>query len=85
MFHFSSPTQHPSELSTSKQSVLRALVDFESENGYAPTVRELSRQVGSAVSTVHAHLESLERKGLAFRSYRSARGWRAAASYPRAA
>jgi len=39
------------------------------QNGYPPTVREICDAVGlSSTSTVHAHLESLERKGYIRRS-----------------
>jgi DNA-binding MarR family transcriptional regulator len=86
MFLFSPHSNRPrTELSASKQNVLSALVAFEQKNGYSPTVRELSREVGSAVSTVHAHLESLELRGLAHRSYRCARGWSSSARSGRAA
>lgn len=73
------------ETTPQRLTVLDALSEFEKVNGYPPTVRELSQQVGSATSTVHAHLESLERHGLAYRSCRSVRGWRPTRDAGRAA
>ena len=51
----------------------RLILDFLKagirQNGYPPTVREICDAVGlSSTSTVHAHLESLERKGYIRRS-----------------
>lgn len=47
------------------------------ENSYAPSVRELMDAMDlRSPSSVHAHLESLERQGLTSRFHRRARGWR---------
>jgi len=53
------------ETLTAKQRlVLNFLKSKTRQQGYPPTVREICEAVGlSSTSTVHAHLESLERKG----------------------
>ena len=50
---------------TKKQQVVYDFVRKEvKKNGYAPTVREICEGVGlSSTSTVHTHLESLQKKG----------------------
>ena len=50
---------------TAKQQMILDFLKSESrQNGYPPTVREVCDAVGlSSTSTVHAHLETLERKG----------------------
>ena len=53
-----------SDLSVKQQLVLDFLKKEIKKNGYPPTVREICDSVGlSSTSTVHSHLESLERKG----------------------
>lgn len=56
-------------LSAKQQLILDFLKKEIKRNGYPPTVREICDAVGlSSTSTVHAHLESLERKGYIRRS-----------------
>ncbi|MCL2421468.1 MAG: transcriptional repressor LexA [Defluviitaleaceae bacterium] len=56
-------------LSAKQQMILDFLKKEIKRNGYPPTVREICDAVGlSSTSTVHAHLESLERKGYIRRS-----------------
>ena len=57
------------KLTTKQRLVLDFLKAEIRKNGYPPTVREICDAVGlSSTSTVHAHLESLERKGYIRRS-----------------
>ncbi|MCL1844470.1 MAG: transcriptional repressor LexA [Defluviitaleaceae bacterium] len=57
------------KLSAKQQKVLDFLKSEIRKNGYPPTVREICDAVGlSSTSTVHAHLETLERKGYIRRS-----------------
>jgi len=55
---------------TPKQQLILDFLKAEiRQNGYPPTVREICDAVGlSSTSTVHAHLETLERKGFIRRS-----------------
>ncbi|MCL2840135.1 MAG: transcriptional repressor LexA [Defluviitaleaceae bacterium] len=55
---------------TAKQQLILDFLKAEiRQNGYPPTVREICDAVGlSSTSTVHAHLETLERKGFIRRS-----------------
>ena len=56
-------------LSAKQQLILDFLKKEIKRNGYPPTVREICDAVGlSSTSTVHAHLESLEKKGYIRRS-----------------
>ena len=56
-------------LSAKQQLILNFLKQEIKKNGYPPTVREICDAVGlSSTSTVHAHLETLERKGFIRRS-----------------
>jgi repressor LexA len=56
-------------LTHKQQLVLDFLKKEIKQNGYPPTVREICDAVGlSSTSTVHAHLETLERKGYIRRS-----------------
>ncbi|HLN61527.1 MAG TPA: transcriptional repressor LexA [Symbiobacteriaceae bacterium] len=51
-------------LSERQQRMLDVLRQYIREHGYPPSVRELGELVGlSSTSTVHGHLEALERKG----------------------
>lgn len=48
-----------------QRQILQAIADFRSEHGYPPSVREIGQRVGlSSSSTIHAHLNALERRGL---------------------
>ena len=54
----------PGKLTAKQQMVLDFLKTEIRRNGYPPTVREICDAVGlSSTSTVHSHLETLERKG----------------------
>jgi len=56
-------------LTAKQQGILNFLKSEIRQNGYPPTVREICDAVGlSSTSTVHAHLETLERKGYIRRS-----------------
>jgi repressor LexA len=58
------------EILTSKQKLILDFLKAQiRRKGYPPTVREICEAVGlSSTSTVHAHLETLERKGFIRRS-----------------
>ncbi|MCL2405519.1 MAG: transcriptional repressor LexA [Defluviitaleaceae bacterium] len=59
----------PGNLTAKQQMILDFLKTETRQNGYPPTVREICDGVGlSSTSTVHAHLETLERKGYIRRS-----------------
>ena len=59
----------PGTLTPKQQMILDFLKTEIRQNGYPPTVREICDSVGlSSTSTVHAHLETLERKGYIRRS-----------------
>jgi repressor LexA len=48
-----------------QQRIVEAILAFKVEHGYAPTVRELAAATGlSSPSTVHHHLDTLERMGV---------------------
>jgi len=56
-------------LTAKQQLILDFLKSEIRQNGYPPSVREICDAVGlSSTSTVHAHLETLERKGYIRRS-----------------
>lgn len=59
-----------SKLLTAKQQVILDFLKVQiRQKGYPPTVREICDAVGlSSTSTVHAHLETLEKKGYIRRS-----------------
>lgn len=57
------------KLTVKQQKILDFLKAEIRKNGYPPTVREICDAVGlSSTSTVHSHLETLERKGRIRRS-----------------
>jgi len=52
-------------LSTRQKRILEAIHTFIEGNGYSPSVRELGDIVGlKSSSTVHGHLERMQKKGL---------------------
>jgi SOS-response transcriptional repressor LexA len=58
-------------------NVLIGMDEFINENGYSPSVRELSALLGiKSHSSVHFHLETLEREGYISRQTRRARSCR---------
>lgn len=54
------------EQTTDRQKrILEVIREFTLEQGYPPSVREIGERVGlSSSSTIHAHLKTLERRGL---------------------
>lgn len=54
------------EQTTDRQKrILEVIREFTLERGYPPSVREIGERVGlSSSSTIHAHLKTLERRGL---------------------
>lgn len=53
------------ELSPMQYKIFKYLQDYSIRNGYAPSVRDISKAVGlTSTSTVHGHLTRLEKKGL---------------------
>ena len=51
-------------LSKRQKAVLESIEKYIKENGYGPTVRDICADLGlSSPSTVHVHLNSLEKKG----------------------
>ena len=54
-----------SEPSKRQKAVLDSIRECIEERGYAPTVRDICKNLGlSSPSTVHVHLKALEEKGL---------------------
>ena len=52
------------KLTKKQQAVLNCIENFINEKGYGPTVREICQELClSSPSTVHVHLNSLEKKG----------------------
>ena len=52
------------KISAKQEEVLNYLKDFILKKGYPPTVRDICEAVGlKSTSSVHAHLETLEKKG----------------------
>lgn len=60
---------------TRKQMEILAFIEqFQEENGYAPTVREICAAVGlTSTSTVHSHLKKLTERGLLQRDEKKSR------------
>ena len=47
-----------------QRRILEVIEEFRAERGYPPSVREIGERVGlSSLSTIHAHLKTLERRG----------------------
>jgi repressor LexA len=70
--------QNSKELTPQRVGVLQRLSWFEREHSYPPSMRELADLLElRSPSTVHAHLESLERQGLVRRKPQTARRWTA--------
>jgi repressor LexA len=57
-----------------KQKILAYLEAFVAEKGYAPTLTEIARKFGLALSTVHEHLEYLTEQGFLSREEADERG-----------
>ena len=55
----------PNRISDSQEMVLNFIKQMVTEKGYPPSVREICQGVGiKSTSTVHGHLEKLEKAGL---------------------
>ena len=55
-------------LTEKQKKVLAFIEQFAQENGYPPSVREIANAVGlKSTSTVHGHLQRLEKRGLLHR------------------
>lgn len=53
------------ETTERQRRILEVIREFTVERGYPPSVREIGERVGlSSSSTIHAHLKTLERRGL---------------------
>ncbi len=64
-------------LTNERLEVLSKLTRFVEENGYSPSLRELTARLNlRSASTVFNHLESLEREGLVWRKPRTPRAWK---------
>jgi len=51
-------------LTERQQQILNAIASYINEKGYPPTVREIADMVGiKSSSTLHGHLQRLEKKG----------------------
>jgi len=67
----------PKEAIDKQQKILEFVTSYMDENGYPPSIREICAGVGlSSTSTVHAHLETLKRKGLLEKADAKSRGLR---------
>ena len=58
-----------------EQELLKAIVDGQRANGFAPTRRELAKQIGISVTRVQQLVDSCTEKGYLSRSPRTARGF----------
>jgi repressor LexA len=77
VYPYSKLRQRSSDLTPERVEVLKHLATFQEHHSYPPSVRELAGLLSlRSPSTVHAHLESLERQGLVCRQTRSIRSWR---------
>lgn len=66
-----------------QQRILEVIRAFTAERGYPPSVREIGERVGlSSSSTIHAHLKTLERRGLISRDPTKPRALRSEVSPP---
>lgn len=65
-WHFLAGSNELMEETTERQRrILEVIRQFTAEQGYPPSVREIGERVGlSSSSTIHAHLKTLERRGL---------------------
>lgn len=56
------------KLSNPQQTIYEYILSYTAEHSYPPSVREICTAVGlSSTSTVHAHMRSLEKRGLIVR------------------
>jgi len=61
-------------LTECEKEVLDCIVSFFKNNGYSPSIRELSELLFFNVNTIHAHVERLSKKGFIKRIPRISRG-----------
>lgn len=48
-----------------QDDIYKYIIEFITENGYPPTVREIRKEIGAnSTSTVHVHLKELQERGL---------------------
>ena len=74
------------ETTERQRRILEAIRAYTAENGYPPSVREIGERVGlSSSSTIHAHLKTLERRGLISRDPTKPRALRSGTGAPPAA
>ncbi|MDO8260254.1 MAG: transcriptional repressor LexA, partial [Candidatus Magasanikbacteria bacterium] len=63
-----------SNLTKRQREILDYVTEFSSENGYAPSLREIGEHFGlSSPATIHVHIENLKKKGFLNTSYNEAR------------
>lgn len=62
-------------LSEKGKGILDAIVKFQTENGYTPTIRELRGLINgcNSISTIHSYLIKLEKNGYIKREKKAAR------------
>lgn len=61
-------------LTKRQRQILDFVTDFMSENGYAPSIREIGEHFDlSSPATIHAHLDNLKKKGFLKAGYNEAR------------
>ena len=71
------------ETTERQQRILEVIRQFTAERGYPPSVREIGERVGlSSSSTIHAHLKTLERRGLISRDPTKPRALRSSDHVP---
>ncbi len=62
------------ELTARQAQVLKFIISYTRQNGFPPSVRNIGDAVGlKSSSSVHSHLNALEKKGYIFRNSSSAR------------
>jgi len=62
-------------LTKKQKKVLDFINEYTRKNGIAPTIEEIKKQFGlKAVSTVHAHIKSLAKKGFLTKTDNTSRG-----------
>jgi repressor LexA len=67
--------QAPKPLTKCQATLLTYIRTFIGEKGYAPTFTEIAEACGyRSLSTVHEHVQNLERKGHITRQYNEQRG-----------
>ncbi len=58
-----------------RRYILDFVAEYQHHNGYAPSVREISQEVGTVPSNVHHHLRVLEEEGVIARTPGIARSY----------